>query len=106
MRFLNNRKADKIVAAIAEQILGRKRGPGHPHRVSVDGYTLTLQPNEIAKLHFGAHQAPVDVYGLQILDATLKAGNLTEVEADTTALALLLKHKFLDGGAAFRNSCM
>ena len=41
----------------------------------------------------------VDVYGLQILDATLEAGNSTEVEADTTALALLLKHEFLDGGA-------
>ena len=36
-------------------------------------------------------------YGLQILDATLEAGN-TEVE-DTAASALLLKHKFLDGGA-------
>ena len=65
--------------------------------------------NKIAKLHFGAHfQAPglanqtagtVDVYGLQILDATLEAGNSTEVEADTTASALLLKHEFLDGGA-------
>ena len=40
----------------------------------------------------------VGVYGLQILDATLKAGNTTEVEADTTASALL-KHEFLDGGA-------
>ena len=48
-----------------------------------------MPPNGVAKLHFGAHfQAPglpngtVDVYGLQILGATL-----------------LLKHKFLDGGA-------
>ena len=40
----------------------------------------------------------VDVYGLQVLDATLEAGNTTEVEANTTASALLLKHKFLDGG--------
>ena len=39
----------------------------------------------------------VDVYGLQILDATLEAGN-TE-EEDTAASALLLKHEFLDGGA-------
>ena len=68
---------------------------------------FTVPPNGVAKLHFGAHfQAPglpnqtagtVDVYGLQILDATLEAGN-TE-EEDTAASALLLKHKFLDGGA-------
>ena len=67
---------------------------------------FTVPPNGVAKLHFGAHfQAPglpnqtagtVDVYGLQILDATL-AGN-TE-EEDTAASALLLKHEFLDGGA-------
>ena len=59
------------------------------------------------KLHFGAHfQAPglpnqtagtVDVYGLQILDATLETGDT--VEEDTAASALLLKHEFLDGGA-------
>ena len=68
---------------------------------------FTVPPNGVAKLHFGAHfQAPglpnqtagtVDVYGLQILDATLEAGNTTEVDADTTASALLLKHEFLDG---------
>ena len=62
---------------------------------------FTVPPNGVAKLHFGAHfQAPglpnqtagtVDVYGLQILDATL--------EKDTAASALLLKHEFLDGGA-------
>ena len=67
---------------------------------------FTVPPNGVAKLHFGAHfQAPglpnqtagtVDVYGLQILDATLEAGN-TE-EEDTAASALLLKHEFLDGG--------
>ena len=67
---------------------------------------FTVPPNGVAKLHFGAHfQAPglpnqtagtVDVYGLQILDATLEAG--TE-EEDTAASALLLKHEFLDGGA-------
>ena len=61
------------------------------------------------KLHFGAHfQAPglpnqtagtVDVYGLQILDATLEAGNTNTAEEDTAASALLLKHEFLDGGA-------
>ena len=39
----------------------------------------------------------MDVYGLQILDATLEAGNTAE--EDTAASALLLKHKFLDGGA-------
>ena len=38
----------------------------------------------------------VDVYGLQILDATLEANT---VEEDTAASALLLKHEFLDGGA-------
>ena len=71
---------------------------------------FTVPPNGVAKLHFGAHfQAPglpnqtagtVDVYGLQILDATLEAGNTnTAVEEDTAASALLLKHEFLDGGA-------
>ena len=69
---------------------------------------FTVPPNGVAKLHFGAHfQAPglpnqtagtVDVYGLQILDATLEAGNTAE-EEDTAASALLLKHEFLDGGA-------
>ena len=39
----------------------------------------------------------VYVYGLQILDATLEAGNTAE--EDTAASALLLKHEFLDGGA-------
>ena len=95
--------------------------------VSVDGYPdpggepvehrawstakmyFTVPPNGVAKLHFGAHfQAPglpnqsagtVDVYGLQILDATLETGNTVEAEEDRAALALLLKHKFLDGGA-------
>ena len=70
---------------------------------------FTVPPNGVAKLHFGAHfQAPglpnqtagtVDVYGLQILDATLETGNTAEVEEDTAASALLLKHEFLDGGA-------
>ena len=41
----------------------------------------------------------VDVYGLQILDATLETGNTAEVEEDTAASALLLRHEFLDGGA-------
>ena len=69
---------------------------------------FTVPPNGVAKLHFGAHfQAPglpnqtagtVDVYGLQILDATLETGNAVE-EEDTAASALLLKHEFLDGGA-------
>ena len=66
---------------------------------------FTVPPNGVAKLHFGAHfQAPglpnqtagtVDVYGLQILDATLETGNAVEAEKDTAASALLLKHKFL-----------
>ena len=69
---------------------------------------FTVPPNGVAKLHFGAHfQAPglpnqtagtVDVYGLQILDATLEAGNTAE-EEDTAASALLLKHELLGGGA-------
>ena len=69
---------------------------------------FTVPPNGVAKLHFGAHfQAPglpnqtagtVDVYGLQILDATLETGT-AEAEEDTAASALLLKHEFLDGGA-------
>ena len=68
---------------------------------------FTVPFNGVAKLHFGAHfQAPglpnqtagtVDVYGLQILDATLETGNAEE--EDTAASALLLKHEFLDGGA-------
>ena len=65
---------------------------------------FTVPPNGVAKLHFGAHfQAPglpnqtADVYGLQILDATLETG--TAEEEDTAASALLLKHEFLDGGA-------
>ena len=70
---------------------------------------FTVPPNGVAKLHFATHfQAPglpnqtagtVDVYGLQILDATLQAGNAAEAEEDTAASALLLKHDFLDGGA-------
>ena len=70
---------------------------------------FTAPPNGVAKLHFGAHfQAPglpnqtagtVDVYGLQILDATLEAGNTNTAEENTAASALLLKHEFLDGGA-------
>ena len=70
---------------------------------------FTVPPNGVAKLHFGAHfQAPglpnqtagtVDVYGLQILDATLETGNAVEAEEDTAASALVLKHEFLDGGA-------
>ena len=69
---------------------------------------FTVPPNGVAKLHFGAHfqawglpnqtAGTVDVYGLQILDATLEAGNTAE-EEDTAASALLLKHEFLDGGA-------
>ena len=61
---------------------------------------FTVPPNGVAKLHFGAHfQAPglpnqtagtVDVYGLQILDATLETGNAVEAEEDTAASALLL----------------
>ena len=46
---------------------------------------------------FNQTAGTVDVYGLQILDATLEAG---KEEEDTAALALLLKHEFLDGGAA------
>ena len=59
---------------------------------------FTVPPNGVAKPHFGAHfQAPglpnqtagtVDVYGLQILDATLETGNAVEAEEDTAASAL------------------
>ena len=58
---------------------------------------FTAPPNGVAKLHFGA-QAPglpnqtagtVDVYGLQILDATLETGNTTQRRRRT------LKHEFL-----------
>ena len=80
-----------------------------PVRASESARYFTVPPNGVAKLHFGAHfQAPglpnqtagtVDVYGLQILDATLETGNTAEVEEDTAASALLLRHEFLDGGA-------
>ena len=65
---------------------------------------FTVPPNGVAKLHFGAPGLPnqtagtVDVYGLQILDATLETGNAAEAEEDMAASALLLKHEFLDGG--------
>ena len=58
------------------------------------------------ELHFQAPGLPnqtagtVDVYGLQILDATLETGNAVEAEEDTPASALLLKHEFLDDGGA------
>ena len=67
---------------------------------------FTVPPNGVAKLHFGAHfqalglpnqtAGTVDVYGLQILDATLETGT---AEEDAAASALLVKHEFLDGGA-------
>ena len=44
---------------------------------------FTVPPNGVAK-HFGAHFQAVDVYGLQILDATLETGNTAE-EEDTAA---------------------
>ena len=121
---------DEVVAAIGEQspaATGSARPPtswctcqrrqrlrpivrqlrGRPGRLEHGQDVLTVPPNGVAKLHFGAHfQAPglpnqtagtVDVYGLQILDATLETGNA--VEEDTAASALLLKHEFLDGGA-------
>ena len=52
---------------------------------------FTVPPNGIAKLNFQAPGLPnqtagtVEVYGLQILDATLEAGNSVEIKADTTA---------------------
>ena len=57
---------------------------------------FTVPPNGVAKLQTAG---TVDVYGLQILDATLETGNAVEAEEDTAASALLLKHEFLDGGA-------
>ena len=69
---------------------------------------FTIPPNGVSKLHFRPHSrrrachqtaGTVDVYGLQILDATLETGNAVEAEEDTAASALLLKHEFLDGGA-------
>ena len=67
---------------------------------------FTVPPNGVAKrAHFQAPGLPnqtagtVDVYGLQILDATLETGNTAKLEEDTAASALLLRHEFLDGGA-------
>ena len=55
---------------------------------------FTVPPNGVAKLHFGAHfqacptrRLERDVYGLQILDATLETGNTVEVEEDMAASA-------------------
>ena len=66
---------------------------------------LRGRPGRTAKMYFtvlapalpNQTAGTVDVYGLQILDATLEAGNTAE--EDTAASALLLKHEFLDGGA-------
>ena len=129
VRFPDDGGADEVVAAIGEQILGPtdvslsawswkatelwllERTRKLPSVVTrAPGARPRCTPNGVAKLHFGAHfQAPglpnqtagtVDVYGLQILDATLETGNRVEAEEDTAASALLLKHEFLDGGAA------
>ena len=103
-------------AAIAGALLAYRTGPdqdplygsfvGDQGAWSTAKMYFTVPPNGVAKLHFGAHfQAPglpnqtVDVYGLQILDATLETGSAVEAEEDTAASALLLKHEFLDGGA-------
>ena len=59
-----------------------------PSGVGAEAPTL---PNQTA--------GTVDVYGLQMLDATLETGNTAEVEENTAASALLLRHEFLDGGA-------
>ena len=91
----------------ADNVYNPLYGSGDEGAWSTAKMYSTVPPNGVAKLDFRAHfQTPglpnqtagtVDVYGLQILDATLEAGNTTEVEADTTASALLLKHEFLDG---------
>ena len=62
---------------------------------------FTVPPNGVARgaLPGAGTAGTVDVYGLQILDATLETGNAVEAEEDTAASALLLKHEFLDGGA-------
>ena len=80
---------------------------GRPGRLEHGQDVLHSAAKRSCEAALGAHfQAPglpnqtagtVDVYGLQILDATLEAGNTAE--EDTAASALLLKHEFLDGGA-------
>ena len=72
-------------------------GPRAPLRLPLPARRGLQLPNGVAKLQFGAHfQAPglpnqtagtVDVYGLQILDATLETGNAVEAEDDTAASA-------------------
>ena len=57
---------------------------------------FTVPPNGAARAS-RLRACPTKRYGLQILDATLEAGNTAE--EDTAASALLLKHEFLDGGA-------
>ena len=94
VRFPDDGGADKVVAAIGEQILG-------PTDVSLSNWTAPAAALRGALPGAGPAQPDgrtADVYGLQILHATLQAGNTAE-EEDTAASALLLKHKFLDGGA-------
>ena len=63
-------------------------------------HSASEQGGEAALPGAGQTAGTVDVYGLQILDATLETGNTAEVEEDTAASALLLMLlKFLDGGA-------
>ena len=77
---------------------------GRPGRLEHGQDVLHSAAERSCGAHFQAPGLPnhtagtVDVYGLQILDATLEAGNTAE-EEDTAASALLLKHEFLDGGA-------
>ena len=78
-----------------------QRGPGHGYTLAANPWnivrTYNLTPGRSTRLS-NQTAGTVDVYGLQILDATLEAGNTAE-EEDTAASALLLKHEFLDGGA-------
>ena len=68
---------------------------------------FTVPPNGVAKLHFGAHFQAPDLPNQTAGTVTSTASrswtqpwrNAAEAEEDTAALALLLKHEFLDGGA-------
>ena len=91
-------EADNVYDPLYGSFVGDQSGLEH-HSASERGGEAAL------RAHFQAPGLPnqtagtVDVYGLQILDATLETGNAVEAEEDTPASALLLKHEFFDGGA-------
>ena len=86
---------DAILAELAAlQLSGSGGVVNAPAWAGFTTWELVRGSNVVRNLHL---EAPLSA-ALANGDDTL-AGKTTEVEADTTASALLLKHKFLDGGA-------